>query len=443
MRRVTILFLSTIFIWSCANDDYQYQDLTESDLLESELIALYGSLNALSFPEASDYQSIPADVKNIITPEKIELGKFLFHETGLAKNPKKEEGLNTYSCASCHQAKAGFQSGIKQGIGEGGSGFGLFGEGRTKNSSYTNLELDIQPIRSPSILNVAYQDVMLWNGQFGGVKTNEGTQEAWTSGTPKATNELGFEGVETQAIAGLGVHRLTCTPEMIQASAYKALFDAAFPEIPQSERYTDKYAGLAIAVYERSVLPNEPPFQLLLNGNKNALETTEIKGARLFYGKANCYACHSGPGMNDMSFHALGMNDLEGEAVFMEVDEATKRGRGGFTNRPEDDYKFKVPTLYNLKDVHFLGHGGSFTNVKEVVEYKNKAEIENKAINRNNLSPLFVPLGLTVEEVNQLTSFIENGLYDPNLQRYEPEALPTGNCFPDADVQAKNDMNCG
>ena len=133
MRRVTILFLSTIFIWSCANDDYQYQDLTESDLLESELIALYGSLNALSFPEASDYQSIPADVKNSITPEKIELGKFLFHETGLAKNPKKEEGLNTYSCASCHQAKAGFQSGIKQGIGEGGSGFGLFGEGRTKN----------------------------------------------------------------------------------------------------------------------------------------------------------------------------------------------------------------------------------------------------------------------------------------------------------------------
>ena len=96
-----------------------------------------------------------------------------------------------------------------------------------------------------------------------------------------------------------------------------------------------------------------------------------------------------------------------------------------------------------MKDVHFLGHGGSFTNVKEVVEYKNKAEIENKAINRNNLSPLFVPLGLTVEEVNQLTSFIENGLYDPNLQRYEPEALPTGNCFPDADVQAKNDMNCG
>ena len=37
--------------------------------------------------------------------------------------------MSTYSCSSCHHAGAGFQSGLQQGIAEGGSGFGLKGEG--------------------------------------------------------------------------------------------------------------------------------------------------------------------------------------------------------------------------------------------------------------------------------------------------------------------------
>lgn len=104
----------------------------------------------------------------------------MFYETGLALNPTQEEGMNTYSCASCHQSKAGFQSGIKQDIGEGGLGFGLFGEGRVMDTNYEAAIIDVQPIRSPTILNTAFQDVMLWNGQFGGTKTNAGTEAEWT-----------------------------------------------------------------------------------------------------------------------------------------------------------------------------------------------------------------------------------------------------------------------
>lgn len=36
---------------------------------------------------------------------------------------------------------------------------------------------------------------MLWNGQFGGTKTNLGTENNWTSGTPKETNSVRFEGL--------------------------------------------------------------------------------------------------------------------------------------------------------------------------------------------------------------------------------------------------------
>jgi cytochrome c peroxidase len=48
---------------------------------------------------------------------------------------------------------------------------------------------------------VAYQDVMLWNGQFGGTGTNAGTEDNWTIDTPKEANNFGFQGVETQVIA--------------------------------------------------------------------------------------------------------------------------------------------------------------------------------------------------------------------------------------------------
>ena len=193
LRTSTYLILGAMLMFmSCASDDDNYQSIPSQDLLENRIIELYGSKAALIQPLATDFNLIPNDPNNPITEAKVALGKFLFHETGLAINPNMEEGMHTYSCASCHHANAGFQSGIIQGIGEGGMGFGLNGEGRFKNELYQELDLDIQPIRSPSTLNVAYQDVMLWNGQFGATGTNEGTEANWTLGTPKENNNFGL-----------------------------------------------------------------------------------------------------------------------------------------------------------------------------------------------------------------------------------------------------------
>ncbi|MFK7813521.1 MAG: cytochrome-c peroxidase [Maribacter sp.] len=425
----------------------EYRDTyIDTDIESTELknqINNVSSLGALQLLRDNSPAAIPQDPKNPITQSKVDLGKLLFHETGLALISKKSEGMNTYSCASCHQAKAGFQSGIKQGIGEGGSGFGSFGEARIMDSNYDETTIDVQPIRSPTILNSAYQDVMLWNGQFGGTKTNAGTEGEWTIGTPKETNALGFEGVETQAIAGLDVHRLQCDPEMVRNSPiYKGLFDEAFPNIEENERYTKLYAALAIAAYERTVVASEAPFQKWLMGQNDAMNDTEKIGAQLFFGKAKCYTCHSGPGLNGMEFHALGMNDLSGGDIQGIVDEATKKGRGGFTKNPEDNYKFKTPTLYNLKDVKFLGHGGSFSSVKQILEYKNSAVSENSEVPESRISEEFVPLELTSEEIDQLTAFVENGLYDANLDRFVPESLPSGQCFPNADSASKADIGC-
>lgn len=444
IQKITLYCLASVFILfttSCSNDDNDYQK-AEEDILQENITSLYGSLEALQLPLENDLNNIPSDPKNPLTPEKVALGKLLFHETGLALNPIKEIGTNTYSCASCHHSAAGFQSGNLQGIGEGGFGYGTKGETRHMSIDYLETDLDVQPIKSPSILNTAYQKVMLWNGQFGGTAENTGTESNWTPNTPKEKNNLGFEGIEIQAIAGLGVHRLLIDIDFLENNGYKTMFDAAFPDTEESNRYSTINAGLAIAAYERIVLASKAPFQEWLRGDKNALSSNELKGANLFFGKAECYQCHSGPGLNKTGFYAIGMKDLDQNSSHILIDEATKKGRGGFTGKTEDNYKFKIPTLYNLKDATNFGHGGSFTSIKEVIEYKNKAIPENSNVPESQLAKSFIPLYLTNEEINDLTSFVENALYDNNLNRYTPESLPSGNCFPNADSESKTDMDC-
>ncbi|MDC6350224.1 cytochrome c peroxidase [Zeaxanthinibacter sp. PT1] len=443
LKSVYFLFTCCIaFLFISCGPDEEISNLDPHFSLDVQLEYLYGDSRALIIPDSEDLSSIPFDPKNQLTEEKVLLGKFLFHETGLAVVPKTEAGRGTYSCATCHHTAAGFQSGILQGLGEGGSGFGMMGEGRLLGEGYDKTNTDMQPIKSPTIVNTAYQEVMLWNGQFGALGINKGTENQWSAGTPKETNHLGFSGLEIQAIAGLGVHRMDCQPEMITQSNYKTYFDQAFPNVPQHERYTKINAGLAIAAYERTVLSNEAPFQFWLKGDRGAMTDEQTEGALLFFGKARCYECHDGPGLNGMGFHALGMKDLDHTSILGEVDENTRKGRGGFTARQEDDYKFKTPTLYNLKSASHLGHGGSFSTIREVIEYKNNGVPENHEVPVSKISSKFRPLGLSTIEIDQLEAFVKEALFDPNLQRYTPESTPMNSCFPNADPQSRIDLGC-
>lgn len=332
---------------------------------------------------------------------------------------------------------------MRQGIGEGGWGFGIKGETRINNPACDINLIDVQPIRTPSALNAMYQTNMLWNGQFGATGVNKNTEYAWVAGTPKEKNFLGFEGLETQAIAGQGVHRLNIDTNFIFNSAYKAMFDAAFPDVPVKDRYTSITAGLAIAAYERTLMANEAPFQKWLRGETEAMTDNQKKGALIFFGEGGCYKCHNGPALNSMNFYALGMNDLIGNGIYgSDMSKSEHKGRGGFTGKQEDMYKFKVPQLYNLMDVAQFGHGATFKTIKEVIEYKNKGIPENPNVPLSQIAPEFKPLGLTDDAIQKLTEFIEYGLYDANLKRYVPTSIPSGLCFPNNDEQSRIDKGC-
>ena len=410
-----------------------------------QLLADLGGKEQFLLPDSDDYSAIPQDPNNPLYEQKVRLGRLLFHETGLGATPKNAAHVNQYSCASCHFAGAGFQAGRFQGIGEGGTGFGFNGERRSVAPAALLEELDVQPIRTPAALNVAYQEVMLWNGQFGATGINAGTEDRWTAGTPIANNWRGFQGVETQALAGLGVHRLMVNADIVDSLGYRPLFDAAFPMLPESERYEVLPAALAIAAYERTLLANEAPFQLWLRGNPNAMTEPELRGAMIFFGKGGCNSCHTGPALNSMSFHALGMSDLVDcpEPTFgTSRDNSANLGRGGFTGIPADNYRFKTPQLYSLARSPFYGHGASFRTLREVVEYKNFAVAQNAYVPATQLSATFQPKGLTQEEIDDLVTFLSSGLNDNNLRRYEPATLPSGLCFPNNDDDSRADIGC-
>ena len=291
----------------------------------------------------------------------------------------------------------------------------------------------------------AWQEVMLWNGQFGAVGMNEGTEDLWPEGTPIETNTLGYHGLEIQAIAGLTVHRMTIDDNTLTTDYYKEMFDAAFPDIEEADRYKREYAGLAIAAYERTLLPNQSPWQEYLTGAYDAMNDQQKRGAMLFFNEAQCASCHTGPALNSMEFHALGMNDLfETTELTYGADETSEAnlGRYSFTKDDADKFKFKVPQLYNLADSKFYGHGASFRSVREVIEYKNAGVKQNSNVDGGQLASEFRPLNLTDSQIDDLVAFVEEALRDPNLKRYEPIGILSGNCFPNNDPISRVDLGC-
>ena len=125
-----------------------------------------------------------------------------------------------------------------------------------------------------------------------------------------------------------------------------------------------------------------------------------------------------------------------------DVNDKKNLGRGGFTKNPDDNYKFKVPQLYNMKGTPFYFHGSSKRNLRDVVEYFIDAVPENPNVPLSQISNKFEPLNLTEQEILDLVSFLESGLDDPNLNRYAPTQILSGNCFPNNDELSQFDLDC-
>jgi len=107
-------------------------------------------------------------------------------------------------------------------------------------------------------------------------------------------------------------------------------------------------------------------------------------------------------------------------------------GRREITGRDSDAFKFRTLTLRQLKDARFFFHNGSFTTVKEVVRYFNAGMPQDtQAATAGTMTARFTNprgsgspagLGLSDEQVDDLSDFLENALYDPAFVHYDPRS---------------------
>jgi cytochrome c peroxidase len=443
-QKVLVFLLIVVTSFSCTKDF-----TSENEELDTELKRLIsrsspsGDYTYYKVPNGDDLSAFPQDPKNQLTPQKVELGKLLFHETGFAIDAAYSNGMGTYSCASCHIAEAGFRAGAPQGVADGGKGFGINGENRLRTGNYQEEEIDVQSARPMSLVNVAFVTNTFWNGQFGAENVNIGTEDVWELREDTEVNLLGFEAIEAQNFIGIQVHRINVTEALINQYGYQDLFDESFPEMTAEERYTQRTASLALSAYIRSINSYEAPFQEWIRGNYAAMSEREKRGAILFFGKARCTNCHYEKNLGSVEFHALGVKDMYQRPSFnTSPDDRRNLGRGGFTLNDEDNFKFRVPQLYNLDDSPFYFHGASKMTLEEVIDYKIAAQTENPNVSQGLLSSKFNPLDLSEQEREDLIMFVRRSLHDPNLERFKPEYIFSGNCFPNNDPQSQIDLGC-
>jgi len=107
-------------------------------------------------------------------------------------------------------------------------------------------------------------------------------------------------------------------------------------------------------------------------------------------------------------------------------------GRQEITGRANDAFMFRTTTMRQLKGSRFFFHSGGFTNVRDVVEYFNAGVPQNSVTGAaSTLTPRFTNprgpgsprgLGLNEEQVEDITDFLENGLYDAAFVKFDPNS---------------------
>jgi cytochrome c peroxidase len=168
--------------------------------------------------------------------------------------------------------------------------------------------------------------------------------------------------------------------------AYVAKFNAALPGAPIN---IDTIVQ-AVAAFERTIEPEQAPFDRWVAGDENAISVAAKRGFELFNGKGLCFACHGGWRFTDDKFHDIGTS-------------TTDRGRGvTLKDDPQMQFAFKTPTLRSVAQRPPYMHNGSSATLEDVVRHYEKGGID-----RPSRSPLMQPIKLTDQERGDLVAFMQ------------------------------------
>ena len=214
----------------------------------------------------------------------------------------------------------------------------------------------------------------------------------------------------------------------VQQSSYADLFREVFgPKAFADPNRAYDFVAEAIAAYERTHELNQfsSKYDLFLQ-EKVKLTDQEMRGLALFESekKGRCAECHpSRPGPNqepplftDFTYDNLGVpKNPENPYYYLLKSlnpDGTKfvdLGLGGVVKKPEENGKFRVPTLRNVAVTAPYMHNGIFKTLRQVVVFYNTRDVGPwpapevpQNVNHEELGNL----GLTEQEVDDIVAFL-------------------------------------
>lgn len=260
-----------------------------------------------------------------LAPDKVALGKQLFHEPKLSHN-------DSLSCASCHDLQHG-------------------GVDHQRVSAGINGKLG--DTNAPTVFNTSLNVAQFWDGRAS-------TLEEQVAGPLLNPQEMGS--TWTEVLTKLNADR-----------TYQQAFRRSYADGITIANVVD-----ALVTFERSLITHGARFDRYLNGDKHALTAVEIEGYRRFVDHG-CVSCHQGAGIGGNMFQYFGiMADYFKDRPSTRAD----MGRFNVTGLEADRHVFKVPGLRNVALTAPYFHDGSANTLEKAVhimgQYQLGMELSNE-----------------------------------------------------------------
>lgn len=376
----------------------------------------------------------PVPDENPITETKRVLGKILFWDEQLSSD-------NTVACGTCHKPAAGgadTRLAINPGFDEiFGSADDVIGSPGIRSLDENGLQLNdpmfghdpqVTGRATPSFFTSMFADSNFWDGRATDEFVNPlspnitiieegGSLESQAIGPILNTVEMAQQGRDWNDV----IAKLEQVPPLSLASNipadmadalqggtnYPQLFSAAFGD----SNITPVRIAMAIATYERTLVPNETPWDLYIAGDNNAMTNDQIEGWELF-NETPCANCHEPPLFSDNNFRNIGLRPANEDL-----------GEFNVSGQNNDRGDFKTPSLRNVGLRSALMHVGWITNVSEAIDFYNAGTSSTGHVQFTQNQSGIPGTGVDIDEIDvfgddpvrrgQIIEFLMNGLTDP------------------------------
>ncbi|MHC4960402.1 MAG: cytochrome c peroxidase, partial [Planctomycetota bacterium] len=373
-----------------------------------------GPLPSLAIPRA-----------NPLTPEKAVLGKILFWEQQISSS-------RTVACGTCHSprhggadARLGRHAGPDGKLDTGDDIFGSPGVApldrqlRPFDTDSPTAAAQVTPRSSPAFFGTLHAPRLFWDGRARGVFRDPlggsvliasgGALESQSLGPILNRVEMSHKGrtwhqVTTDLATVIPLARSRKVPrDVLDAVATAPTYPKLFARAFGSERISPKRIAFALASYERTLVPDQTPYDRYVAGDKSAMTPNQVRGWRAFR-QSVCAVCHAPPFFTDHTFRNIGVRPVREDL-----------GRAEVTRRKADRGKFKVPSLRNVGLKRRFMHNGGLASLADVLDHYDRRGRGTRF--PENIDPL-VERGIGFgRDRRALLDFLTNALTDPRAAR--------------------------